>query len=132
SIKNQQDPPTPTIPAAASKFFSNPDNHSQAATVPNPHPEAAQASAPKASAAHSTPEAVRAPASTSTPETVLSQQWLGTHFLHQHESPKTFEKLLANHIGTYEPATAPEELLVFRITQKSWLLRRVETWERVI
>jgi hypothetical protein len=63
---------------------------------------------------------------------VLSQQWLGAHFLHQHESPKAFEKLLANHIGTYEPANAPEELLVFRITQKSWLLRRIETWERVI
>ncbi len=140
SIKNQQDPPTPTIPAAASKFFSNPDNHSQAATVPNPHPEAAQASAPKASAAANStpeagsrkPEAVRAPASTSTPAAALSQQWLSNHFLHQHESPKAFEKLLANHIRTHQPATAPEELLVFRITQKAWLLRRVETWERVI
>ena len=30
--------------------------------------------------------------------------------------------------------TRPDQpgLLVFRITQKSWLLRRVETWERVI
>src|SRR5690606_33110273 len=54
------------------------------------------------------------------------------YFLHGHESKPAFEKLLANHISTYQPATAPEELLVFRITQKSWLLRRVETWERVI
>ena len=87
-----------------------------------------QASAPKASAAaNATPEA-----GSRKPEAVLSQQWLGTHFLHQHESPKAFEKLLANHIGAYQFANAPEELLVFRITQKSWLLRRVETWERVI
>ncbi len=112
------------------------------ASAPNLTPEAAQSSAPKASAAaNSTPEAgsrkpgagSREPeAGSRKPEAVLSQQWLSTYFLHQHESPKAFEKLLANHIGTYEPANAPEELLVFRITQKSWLLRRIETWERVI
>ncbi len=125
SMQNQQDPPARTIPATASPFFDNPDIHPQATTVPNA--EAAQASAPKASAANLTPEA-----GSRKPEAVLSQQWLGAHFLHQHESPKAFEKLLANHIVAYAPATAPEELLVFRITQKSWLLRRVETWERVI
>ncbi len=98
------------------------------ASACNAAPAVAQSSAPKASAAaNATPEA-----GSREPEAVLSQQWLSNHFLHQHESPKAFEKLLANHLGTYQPATPPEELLVFRITQKSWLLRRVETWERVI
>ena len=106
SMKNQQDPPAKTIPMGTLEFFGNPDS---------------QTSATKASAA-----------ANATPEAVLSQQWLGTYFLHQHESPKAFERLLANHIHAYAPANAPEELLVFRITQKSWLLRRVETWERVI
>ena len=44
----------------------------------------------------------------------------------------TIETLLAKHIHAYAPATPAEELLVFRITQKTWLLHRLETWERVI
>ncbi|MCC6265510.1 MAG: hypothetical protein IT169_18200 [Bryobacterales bacterium] len=66
------------------------------------------------------------------PATTLSQTWLSAHFLYGHESPKAFETLLANHIYAHAPATPAEELLVFRITQKAWLLRRLETWERVI
>jgi septal ring factor EnvC (AmiA/AmiB activator) len=35
-------------------------------------------------------------------------------------------------MGAYAPATPQEELLTFRITQKSWILRRLDTFERVI
>src|SRR5690606_40859519 len=95
---------------------------------------------PKASAANAAPDPALPTSATNRPlddaprkpEATLAQQWLSAHFLHGHESKPAFERLLANHIHTYQPATAPEELLVFRITQKSWLLRRVETWERVI
>src|SRR5690606_18156812 len=31
-----------------------------------------------------------------------------------------------------QPATTAEELTVFRITQKHWILRRIETWERAV
>jgi hypothetical protein len=86
-----------------------------------------RASEPQASAATTAPHA-----EPPTQQAALSQQWLSAHFLHQHESKPAFEKLLTNHIHAHQPATAPEELLVFRITQKSWLLRRIETWERVI
>src|SRR5690606_8296263 len=66
------------------------------------------------------------------PSPSLTETWLNRTFLQAHESRKAFESFLQNHIRTYAPATAPEELLVFRITQKAWLLRRIETWERVI
>ena len=49
-----------------------------------------------------------------------------------HESKPAFEALLARHLHAHAPATPAEELLVFRIAQKAWLLRRLETWERVI
>ncbi|MCC7342481.1 MAG: hypothetical protein IT170_15475, partial [Bryobacterales bacterium] len=107
---------------------------------PRANPSAAPIPSPNAavSFAHAAPEpsAIAAGASpaieTPKPEIHLSQTWLGAHFLHGHESPKAFERLLSNHIHAYAPATPAEELLVFRITQKAWLLRRVETWERVI
>ena len=62
----------------------------------------------------------------------LSETWLSAHFLHKHESKPAFEALLARHIHALAPATPAEELLVFRIAQKAWLLRRLETWECVI
>ncbi|MCC6265453.1 MAG: hypothetical protein IT169_17905, partial [Bryobacterales bacterium] len=78
------------------------------------------------------PGAAPAASTAPSPATTLSQTWLNAHFLHGHESPRHFETLLDNHIRAYQPATPAEELLVFRITQKAWLLRRLETWERVI
>ncbi len=139
-VWNPQDTAASAPPAAASLFFRNPDIHSRAAAISNPIAEAAPASEPKASVASATPgsapvtSAANRPCEDSPwkPEAVLSQTWLGAHFLHQHESKPAFERLLASHIRAYAPAAAPEELLVFRIAQKSWLLRRVEAWERVI
>lgn len=140
SVRNPQDTPAPAPLAAVSLFFRSPDIHAQATAISNPIAEAEPASEPKASVASTAPEsapvtnAANRPceASPRKPETALSQAWLGAHFLHRHESEPAFERLLASHIRAYAPATAPEELLVFRIAQKSWLLRRVEAWERVI
>ncbi|MCC7341391.1 MAG: hypothetical protein IT170_09920 [Bryobacterales bacterium] len=97
------------------------------ADAPSPASPAHAAPGPSAIAAGASP-AIEAPK----PEIQLSQTWLSAHFLHGHESPKAFETLLANHIHAHAPATPAEELLVFRVTQKAWLLRRLETWERVI
>ncbi|MCC7343122.1 MAG: hypothetical protein IT170_18710 [Bryobacterales bacterium] len=116
-MKNQQDPPTQPAPSRTVEFSINPEI---------PHPVPSSGTAPAATAP--SPASTKAPS----PAATLRQTWLSAHFLHQHESPKRFEALLNNHIRTYQPATPAEELLVFRITQKSWLLRRIETWERVI
>ncbi|MCC7339637.1 MAG: hypothetical protein IT170_01010, partial [Bryobacterales bacterium] len=116
-MENQQDPPTQPASSRPAEFCNNPETL---------HPVPSAGTAPAATAP--------SPASTTAPPRAitLSQTWLSAHFLDQHESPKRFEALLNNHIRAYQPATPAEELLVFRITQKSWLLRRLETWERVI
>ncbi|MCZ2153068.1 MAG: hypothetical protein LC114_04065 [Bryobacterales bacterium] len=140
SLRNLQDTAAPVPLVAVSQFFTNPDSPSRAAAVFHPFPEARPASEPGASAVSAAPQSAPAAGTASRPyedsprkpEAALSQTWLGAHFLHQHESKPAFERLLASHVRAYAPATAPEELLVFRITQKSWLLRRVEAWERVI
>jgi hypothetical protein len=53
-------------------------------------------------------------------------------FLHKHEPREAFERLLKHQLRAYAPATPQEELLTFRITQKSWILRRLDTLDRVI
>jgi hypothetical protein len=65
-------------------------------------------------------------------ETVLTDQFLAATFLHKHEPREAFERLLRNQLRAYAPATPQEELLAFRITQKSWVLRRLDTFDRVI
>ncbi len=115
SVRFEPPAPTPAQPIPA-PILSQAAAASPAEAPPKPSPS--DASSPT----------VTAPS----PAVTLSHTWLSAHFLHQHESPKRFEALLNNHIRAYQPATAAEELLVFRITQKSWLLRRLETWERVI
>ncbi|MCC6265864.1 MAG: hypothetical protein IT169_20005 [Bryobacterales bacterium] len=133
SLEHQQDPPMPPASGRPAEFFNNPEiphpappaeihADSHPAVHENERLSAANAAAPAASTAPSDPS----------PATTLSQTWLSAHFLHGHESPKAFEALLNNHIHAYAPATPAEELLIFRITQKAWLLRRLETWERVI
>jgi hypothetical protein len=66
------------------------------------------------------------------PETMLADAYLSATFLHKHEPRAAFETLLKHHMGAYAPATPQEELLTFRITQKSWILRRLDTFDRVI
>jgi hypothetical protein len=65
-------------------------------------------------------------------ETVLTDQFLSATFLHKHEPREAFERLLRNQMRAYAPATPQEELLAFCITQKSWVLRRLDTFDRVI
>jgi hypothetical protein len=65
-------------------------------------------------------------------ETLLTDAFLAATFLHKHEPHQAFERLLKHHMGAYAPATPQEELLTFRITQKSWILRRLDTFDRVI
>jgi hypothetical protein len=65
-------------------------------------------------------------------ETLLTDAFLAAAFLHKHEPRQAFERLLKHHMGAYAPATPQEELLTLRITQKSWILRRLDTFERVI
>jgi hypothetical protein len=65
-------------------------------------------------------------------ETVLTDQFLSATFLHKHEPREAFERLLRNQLRAYAPATPQEELLAFRVTQKSWVLRRLDTFDRVI
>ncbi|MCC7341956.1 MAG: hypothetical protein IT170_12815, partial [Bryobacterales bacterium] len=116
-MENQQDSPTQPTSSRPVEFSINPEI---------PHPVPSSGTAPAATAP--SPASTKAPS----PAITLSQTWLSADFLHQHESPKAFETLLNYHIRAYQPATPAEELLVFRITQKSWLLSRLETWERVI
>ena len=66
------------------------------------------------------------------PETLLADAYLNATFLHKHESREAFERLLKHQLRAYAPATPQEELLTFRITQKSWILRRLDTFDRVI
>jgi hypothetical protein len=66
------------------------------------------------------------------PETILADAWLNATFLHKHEPREAFERLLKHQLRAYAPATPQEELLTFRITQKSWILRRLDTLDRVI
>ncbi|MCZ2154240.1 MAG: hypothetical protein LC114_10155, partial [Bryobacterales bacterium] len=54
------------------------------------------------------------------------------YFLHKHESPQVFEKLLARYFAAYNPATPAEEHTVLRIAKQAWRLRRNEALERVI
>jgi hypothetical protein len=65
-------------------------------------------------------------------ETVLTDQFLAATFLHKHEPREAFERLLRNQLRAYAPATPQEEILTLRITQKSWILRRLDTFDRVI
>ena len=117
-------------PAQPLEFSANPDNA-------NSPKSAAQRQATSAStataAATSEADHTAKPATDHAAKTAtLSQTWLSAHFLHKHESKPAFEALHARHIHVYAPATPAEEMLVFRIAQKAWLLRRLETWERVI
>jgi hypothetical protein len=66
------------------------------------------------------------------PETILVDAFLNATFLHKHEPREAFERLLKHQLRAYAPATPQEELLTFRITQKSWILRRLDTLDRVI
>jgi hypothetical protein len=66
------------------------------------------------------------------PETILADAYLNATFLHKHEPREAFERLLKHQLRAYGPATPQEELLTFRITQKSWILRRLDTLDRVI
>ncbi|MDZ7639824.1 MAG: hypothetical protein U5J83_16505 [Bryobacterales bacterium] len=116
AITNQPDNPATTTPQLPLAFFNNPDRHPLHQSEP---PAASIQPAPSDS-----PQPALPPS--------LSETWLSNTFLHKHESPQAFERLLDHHLRAYQPATPPEELLVFRIAQKAWLLRRVETWERVI
>jgi hypothetical protein len=63
---------------------------------------------------------------------MLADAYLNATFLHKHEPRETFERLLKHRFRAYAPATPQEELLTFRITQKSWILRRLDTLDRVI
>jgi hypothetical protein len=63
---------------------------------------------------------------------VLTDQFLSATFLHKHEPREAFERLLRNQLRAYAPATPQEEILTLRITQKSWILRRLDTFDRVI
>jgi hypothetical protein len=83
---------------------------------------------PEAAAASSSPTAAKPKPR----ETLLTNAFLGATFLHKHESRPAFESLLKHHTRAYAPATPQEELLTFRITQKSWILRRLDTLERVV
>jgi hypothetical protein len=65
-------------------------------------------------------------------ETLLTDAFLAATFLHKHEPREGFERLLKHQLRAYAPATPQEEILTFRITQKSWVLRRLDTLERVI
>ncbi|MCC6263832.1 MAG: hypothetical protein IT169_09665, partial [Bryobacterales bacterium] len=156
--EHQQDSPMQPASSRPAEFFNNPEIPHPAPPAPihaDSHAAAQQnecapsAANPAAQPGHESPNpsSGAAPAAstalsdsspaTSSPKapsssTALSQTWLSAHFLHGHESPKHFEALLNNHIRAYQPSTPAEELLVFRITQKAWLLRRLETWERVI
>jgi hypothetical protein len=65
-------------------------------------------------------------------ETVLTDQFLAATFLHKHEPREAFERLLRNQLRAYAPATPQEEILTLRITQKSWILRRLDTFDRVV
>jgi hypothetical protein len=65
-------------------------------------------------------------------ETILTDAFLSATFLHKHEPRQAFERLLKHQLRAYAPGTPQEELLTFRITQKSWILRRLDTFERVI
>jgi hypothetical protein len=63
---------------------------------------------------------------------MLVDAYLAATFLHKHEPREAFERLLKHQLRAYAPATPQEELLTFRITQKSWILRRLDTLDRVI
>jgi hypothetical protein len=65
-------------------------------------------------------------------ETVLTDQFLSATFLHKHEPREAFERLLRNQLRAYAPATPQEEIVTLRITQKSWILRRLDTFDRVV
>ncbi|MCL4783716.1 MAG: hypothetical protein KJZ70_11840, partial [Bryobacterales bacterium] len=148
TMQNQQDAATPGAPGDARTFFSAPDKAPSAPTTPaapsaprvespfeaappNPAHPGSATSSPTASGPHHS-EPVPSEPTPSGASSAFSHPSLNPYFLHRHESPAAFEALLASHIRTYAPATPAEELLVFRITQKAWLLRRLETWERVI
>jgi hypothetical protein len=114
--------PIPTAEGAPSSTSNNntasSDERSDVASTPGEQ---------RSDLANKTPEA-----GSRKPEAVLSQQWLSATFLHKHEPRAAFETLLKHHMGAYAPATPQEELLTFRITQKSWILRRLDTLDRVI
>ena len=126
SLRNQRDTATQAASARPLEFSANPDN----ANRPKSAVQRQATPAVAATQADHTTQTATDPTATTT--ATLSQAWLGAHFLHKHESKPAFEALLNRHIHAYAPATPAEELLVFRIAQKAWLLRRLETWERVI
>ena len=64
--------------------------------------------------------------------TSLDTAFLSHYGVHQHESRHHFHRLFQQMVAGYQPATTAEELTVFRITQKHWILRRIETWERAV
>ncbi|MCC7341614.1 MAG: hypothetical protein IT170_11060, partial [Bryobacterales bacterium] len=161
TMENQQYPSTQPVSSRPLEFCNNPETlhpapsmearatshpavyESEHAAAPiavtSPADESLRTPALHASAVPSSSSAPAAPSAPSpttptapSPAATLSQTWLSAHFLQQHESPQRFEALVNTHIRAYQPSTPAEELLVFRITQKAWMLRRLETWERVI
>jgi hypothetical protein len=109
------------------------------ARTPDPDPAAARRDAESAAArrdadptASSSDAAAPPPPKPRRRETVLTDQFLSATFLHKHEPREAFERLLRNQMRAYAPATPQEELLAFRVTQKAWVLRRLDTFDRVI
>jgi hypothetical protein len=76
--------------------------------------------------------ATPSPAPTPSPAATLADAFLSPTFLYQHESRAAFLHLLEQHLRAYAPANPHEELLTFRITQKAWLLRRLDKLDRIL
>lgn len=128
TLLDQQDTFVQAAPARAVGFFVDPDKLIGAGPAASP-----QAGAGNNQTAAASPAAYPAGSPSSlAPAARLCQTWLHPAFLHKHESPKAFERLLENHLNAYQPATPMEERLVFRLAQKACRIHRVETWERVI
>lgn len=72
------------------------------------------------------------PAPTPGSAAALADAFLSPTFLYQHESRTAFVHLLEQHLRAYAPANPHEELLTFRITQKTWLLRRLDKLHRIL
>jgi hypothetical protein len=83
---------------------------------------------------HPTPATTAEPSPTPTPSpaATLADAFLSPTFLYQHESRAAFLHLLEQHLRAYAPANPHEELLTFRITQKTWLLRRLDKLDRIL
>ena len=129
-LRNQRDTATQAAPAQPLEFSANPDNANSPKSAAQR--QATSASTATAAAATQAEHMARTATDHAAKTATLSETWLSAHFLHKHESKPAFEALLARHIHALAPATPAEELLVFRIAQKAWLLRRLETWECVI